>query len=109
MFSSKNRRCVAERSRTNSSSCADKGRIAQVGHLSASTPRRATSRDHPAQCSSKWHRMSVFTPVARCRRGTDLMIHDLDIVLSFVKSRWKKCAPSDSRSFLARPTREREH
>ena len=67
---------------------AEKGRIAQVGHLERFNPAvRATVPLITQPMFFEVHRMSVFTPRALdVDVVLDLMIHDLDIVLSFVKS-----------------------
>ena len=67
---------------------AEKGRIAQVGHLERFNPAvRATIPLITQPMFFEVHRMSVFTPRSLdVDVVLDLMIHDLDIVLSFVKS-----------------------
>jgi predicted dehydrogenase len=67
---------------------AEKGRIAQVGHLERFNPAvRATVPLITQPMFFEVHRMSVFTPRSLdIDVVLDLMIHDLDIVLSFVKS-----------------------
>jgi predicted dehydrogenase len=67
---------------------AEKGRIAQVGHLERFNPAvRATVPLITQPMFFEVHRMSVFTPRSLdVDVVLDLMIHDLDIVLSFVKS-----------------------
>jgi len=67
---------------------ADKGRVAQVGHLERFNPAvRATVPLITQPMFFEVHRMSVFTPRSLdVDVVLDLMIHDLDIVLSFVKS-----------------------
>jgi predicted dehydrogenase len=66
----------------------EKGRIAQVGHLERFNPAvRATIPLITQPMFFEVHRMSVFTPRSLdIDVVLDLMIHDLDIVLSFVKS-----------------------
>jgi len=66
----------------------EKGRIAQVGHLERFNPAvRATLPLITQPMFFEVHRMSVFTPRSLdIDVVLDLMIHDLDIVLSFVKS-----------------------
>jgi predicted dehydrogenase len=67
---------------------AEKGRIGQVGHLERFNPAvRATIPLITQPMFFEVHRMSVFTPRSLdIDVVLDLMIHDLDIVLSFVKS-----------------------
>ena len=67
---------------------AEKGRIAQVGHLERFNPAvRATIPLITKPMFFEVHRLSVFTPRSLdIDVVLDLMIHDLDIVLSFVKS-----------------------
>ena len=67
---------------------AEKGRVAQVGHLERFNPAvRATVALITQPMFFEVHRMSVFTPRSLdIDVVLDLMIHDLDIVLSFVKS-----------------------
>ncbi len=64
------------------------GRVAQVGHLERFNPAvRATLPLITKPMFFEVHRLSVFTPRALdVDVVLDLMIHDLDIVLSFVKS-----------------------
>ena len=64
------------------------GRVAQVGHLERFNPAvRATLPLVTQPLFFEVHRLSVFTPRALdVDVVLDLMIHDLDIVLSFVKS-----------------------
>ncbi|HET7441624.1 MAG TPA: Gfo/Idh/MocA family oxidoreductase, partial [Terriglobales bacterium] len=64
------------------------GRIAQVGHLERFNPAvRATLPLITQPMFFEVHRLSVFTPRSLdIDVVLDLMIHDLDIVLSFVKS-----------------------
>jgi predicted dehydrogenase len=64
------------------------GRIAQVGHLERFNPAvRATLPLITRPMFFEVHRLSVFTPRALdVDVVLDLMIHDLDIVLSFVES-----------------------
>ncbi len=64
------------------------GRVAQVGHLERFNPAvRATVPLITKPMFFEVHRLSVFTPRALdVDVVLDLMIHDLDIVLSFVKS-----------------------
>ena len=64
------------------------GRVAQVGHLERFNPAvRATQPLVTQPLFFEVHRLSVFTPRALdVDVVLDLMIHDLDIVLSFVKS-----------------------
>src|SRR5262249_5124876 len=66
----------------------EKGRIAQVGHLERFNPAvRATLPLITQPMFFEVHRMSVFTPRSLdIDVVLDLMIHDLDIVLSFVQS-----------------------
>src|SRR4029077_1117435 len=63
-------------------------RVAQVGHLERFNPAvRATIPLLTQPMFFEVHRLSVFTPRALdVDVVLDLMIHDLDIVLSFVKS-----------------------
>jgi predicted dehydrogenase len=65
------------------------GRIAQVGHLERFNPAvRATIPLLTQPMFFEVHRLSVFTPRALdVDVVLDLMIHDLDIVLAFAKSR----------------------
>ena len=67
---------------------AEKGRLAQVGHLERFNPAvRATIPLITQPMFFEVHRLSVFTPRSLdIDVVLDLMIHDLDIVLSFVKS-----------------------
>ncbi len=67
---------------------AERGRVAQVGHLERFNPAvRATLPLITQPMFFEVHRMSVFTPRSLdVDVVLDLMIHDLDIVLSFVKS-----------------------
>jgi predicted dehydrogenase len=64
------------------------GRIAQVGHLERFNPAvRATLPVITRPMFFEVHRLSVFTPRSLdVDVVLDLMIHDLDIVLSFVNS-----------------------
>jgi predicted dehydrogenase len=64
-------------------------RVAQVGHLERFNPAvRATIPLITQPMFFEVHRLSVFTPRALdVDVVLDLMIHDLDVVLSFVKSR----------------------
>jgi len=64
------------------------GRVAQVGHLERFNPAvRATVRLITRPMFFEVHRLSVFTPRSLdVDVVLDLMIHDLDIVLSFVNS-----------------------
>jgi predicted dehydrogenase len=64
------------------------GRIAQVGHLERFNPAiRATLSLVTQPMFFEVHRLSVFTPRSLdIDVVLDLMIHDLDVVLSFVKS-----------------------
>jgi predicted dehydrogenase len=66
----------------------DKGRIAQVGHLERFNPAvRATVPLITQPMFFEVHRLSVFTPRSLdVDVVLDLMIHDLDVVLSFVNS-----------------------
>jgi predicted dehydrogenase len=66
----------------------EKGRIGQAGHLERFNPAvRATIPLITQPMFFEVHRMSVFTPRSLdVDVVLDLMIHDLDIVLSFVKS-----------------------
>src|SRR6185369_13258800 len=63
-------------------------RVAQVGHLERFNPAvRATLPLITRPMFFEVHRLSVFTPRSLdVDVVLDLMIHDLDIVLSFVKS-----------------------
>src|SRR3954453_16444252 len=67
-------------------------RIAQVGHLERFNPAvRATVPLLTQPMFFEVHRLSVFTPRSLdVDVVLDLMIHDIDIVLSFVKSKAKK-------------------
>ena len=67
-------------------------RVAQVGHLERFNPAvRATIPLLTQPMFFEVHRLSVFTPRALdVDVVLDLMIHDLDIVLSFVKSPMKE-------------------
>ena len=64
------------------------GRIAQVGHLERFNPAvRATAGLVTQPMFFEVHRLSIFTPRSLdVDVVLDLMIHDLDIVLSFVRS-----------------------
>jgi predicted dehydrogenase len=64
------------------------GRVAQVGHLERFNPAvRATTKLITKPMFFEVHRLSVFTPRSLdVDVILDLMIHDLDIVLSFVQS-----------------------
>jgi len=64
------------------------GRIAQVGHLERFNPAvRATAELITQPMFFEVHRLSIFTPRSLdVDVILDLMIHDLDVVLSFVKS-----------------------
>jgi predicted dehydrogenase len=64
------------------------GRIAQVGHLERFNPAvRATAPLVTQPMFFEVHRLSVFTPRSLdVDVVLDLMIHDLDVVLSFVRS-----------------------
>jgi predicted dehydrogenase len=66
----------------------DRNRIAQTGHLERFNPAvRATLPVITRPMFFEVHRLSVFTPRSLdIDVVLDLMIHDLDIVLSFVKS-----------------------
>lgn len=68
------------------------GRVAQVGHLERFNPAvRATIPLLTQPMFFEVHRLSVFTPRALdVDVVLDLMIHDLDIVLSFAKSAVKE-------------------
>ena len=68
--------------------CKEHGRIAQVGHLERFNPAvRATSPLVSQPMFFEVHRLSVFTPRSLdVDVVLDLMIHDLDVVLSFVRS-----------------------
>jgi predicted dehydrogenase len=72
------------------------GRIAQVGHLERFNPAvRATVPLLTRPMFFEVHRLSVFTPRALdVDVVLDLMIHDLDIVLSFVASPVKEIRAS---------------
>ena len=67
---------------------AEHNRIVQPGHLERFNPAVAAARPHlnrPMFCES--HRLSIFTPRSLdVDVVLDLMIHDLDVVLSFVQS-----------------------
>ena len=67
---------------------ADHGRIAQVGHLERFNPAvRATASLITQPMFFEVHRLSVFSPRSLdVDVVLDLMIHDLDVVLSFVDS-----------------------
>ncbi len=67
-------------------------RIAQVGHLERFNPAvRATAAIITKPMFFEVHRLSVFTPRSLdVDVVLDLMIHDIDIVLSFVKSEIKE-------------------
>ena len=64
------------------------GRIGQVGHLERFNPAvRATASLITQPMFFEVHRLSIFTPRSLdVDVVLDLMIHDLDVVLSFVKS-----------------------
>ena len=64
------------------------GRIGQVGHLERFNPAvRATAALITQPMFFEVHRLSIFTPRSLdVDVVLDLMIHDLDVVLSFVKS-----------------------
>src|SRR3979490_695107 len=64
------------------------GRICQVGHLERFNPAvRATLPLVTHPMFFEVHRLSVFTPRSLdVDVVLDLMIHDIDVVLSFVKS-----------------------
>jgi predicted dehydrogenase len=64
------------------------GRIAQVGHLERFNPAvRATAELITQPMFFEVHRLSIFTPRSLdVDVVLDLMIHDLDVVLSFVQS-----------------------
>jgi predicted dehydrogenase len=64
------------------------GRIGQVGHLERFNPAvRATAPLITQPMFFEVHRLSIFTPRSLdVDVVLDLMIHDLDVVLSFVKS-----------------------
>ena len=64
------------------------GRVAQAGHLERFNPAvRATAPLLTQPMFFEVHRLSVFTPRSLdVDVILDLMIHDLDVVLSFVKS-----------------------
>lgn len=68
--------------------CKEHGRIAQVGHLERFNPAvRATAPLVTQPMFFEVHRLSVFTPRSLdVDVVLDLMIHDLDVVLSFVQS-----------------------
>jgi predicted dehydrogenase len=70
----------------------NRGRIAQVGHLERFNPAvRATLPLISRPMFFEVHRLSVFTPRSLdVDVVLDLMIHDLDIVLSFAKSAIKE-------------------
>ena len=71
---------------------ADHKRIAQVGHLERFNPAvRATLPLIHKPMFFEVHRLSVFTPRSLdVDVVLDLMIHDLDVVLTFVKSKVKE-------------------
>ena len=71
---------------------ADHKRIAQVGHLERFNPAvRATLPLLHKPMFFEVHRLSVFTPRSLdVDVVLDLMIHDLDVVLTFVKSKVKE-------------------
>jgi len=71
---------------------AERKRIAQAGHLERFNPAvRATLRIIRKPMFFEVHRLSVFTPRALdVDVVLDLMIHDLDIVLTFVQSKVKE-------------------
>ena len=71
-----------------SSSARDDGRIVQAGHLERFNPAVTAARQHLHQpMFFESHRLSVFTPRSLdVDVVLDLMIHDLDIVLSLVAS-----------------------
>ncbi len=71
---------------------AEHGRVVQVGHLERFNPAvRATLPLVNRPMFFEVHRLSVFSPRALdVDVVLDLMIHDLDIVLTFVKSRVKE-------------------
>jgi predicted dehydrogenase len=64
-------------------------RVVQVGHLERFNPAvRATSQLLTRPMFFEVHRLSIFTPRSLdVDVVLDLMIHDIDVVLSFVKSR----------------------
>ena len=68
--------------------CQEHGRIAQVGHLERFNPAvRATAPLVTLPMFFEVHRLSIFTPRSLdVDVVLDLMIHDLDVVLSFVRS-----------------------
>lgn len=68
--------------------CKDHRRIAQVGHLERFNPAvRATAPLVTQPMFFEVHRLSIFTPRSLdVDVVLDLMIHDLDVVLSFVQS-----------------------
>jgi predicted dehydrogenase len=68
------------------------GRIVQVGHLERFNPAvRAASPIITSPMFFEVHRLSIFTPRSLdVDVVLDLMIHDLDVVLSFVKSEVKE-------------------
>lgn len=70
----------------------NKGRIVQVGHLERFNPAvRATLPLLTKPMFFEVHRLSVFTPRSLdIDVILDLMIHDIDVVLSFVKSKVKE-------------------
>jgi predicted dehydrogenase len=65
-----------------------RGRVAQVGHLERFNPAvRATAKLVTEPMFFEVHRLSVFTPRSLdVDVVLDLMIHDLDVVLTFVNS-----------------------
>ena len=74
----------------------------QVGHVERFNPAFLAAREYALQpMFIEAHRLSMFNP-----RGTDvsivldLMIHDIDIVLSLVKSNLKAVSASGEYSFL---------
>jgi predicted dehydrogenase len=66
----------------------DRGLIVQIGHLERYNPAVIALRDYIKQpMFIESHRLSIFKP--RCTDVSvvlDLMIHDIDIILNFVKS-----------------------
>ena len=68
--------------------CREHGRVGQVGHLERFNPAvRATARLVTQPMFFEVHRLSVFTPRSLdVDVVLDLMIHDVDVVLSFVQS-----------------------
>ena len=77
------------------------GRVAQAGHLERFNPAvRATLPLLTQPMFFEVHRLSVFTPRSLdVDVILDLMIHDLDVVLTFAKSPVRRSARSACRSY----------